>query len=73
MVRTLRRFSLNMNLTKWLSKCEGSLLKGKKKNDSYIVINDERRKLIKHGKEHKECNMEGDTRNMKFQIDTGSK
>jgi len=27
-----RRFSLDTNLTKWLSKCEGSLLKGKEKN-----------------------------------------
>ena len=31
MVRTLRRFPLDTNLTKWLSKCEGSLQKGKEK------------------------------------------
>ena len=31
MVRTQRRSPLNTNLTKWLSKCEGSLLKGKRK------------------------------------------
>jgi len=31
-VRTLRRFSLDMNLIKWLSKCEGSLQKEKEKN-----------------------------------------
>jgi len=31
-VRTLRRFPLNTNLTKWLSKCEGSLQKDKEKN-----------------------------------------
>ena len=53
-------------------KCEGSLHKGKEKNDNYMVI-DERRKLIEHGKEHKEYNMEGDTKNMKFRIDSGSK
>ena len=28
---TQRRFPLDMNLTKWLSKCEGALLKGKEK------------------------------------------
>jgi len=32
MVRTLRRFSLDRNLTKWLSKCEGSFQKDKEKN-----------------------------------------
>jgi len=66
MVRTLRRFLLDTNLTKWLSKCESSLHKDKEKNDNYMVIDDERRKLIEHGKEHKEYNMEGDTKNMKF-------
>jgi len=30
-VRTQRRFLLDTNLTKWLSKCEGSLLEGKEK------------------------------------------
>ena len=62
-----------MNLTKWLSKCECSLHKSKEKNDNYMVIDDERWKLIEHGKKHKEYNMEGDTNNMKFQIDSGSK
>jgi len=38
-----------------------------------MVIDDERRKLIEHGKEHKEYNIEGDTKNMKFRIDSGSK
>jgi len=31
MVRTLRRSPLDTNLTKWLSKCEGSLHKSKRK------------------------------------------
>jgi len=31
MVRILRRFPMDTNLTKWLSKCEGSLQKGKEK------------------------------------------
>jgi len=31
MVRTLKRFPLDTSLTKWLSKCEGSLQKGKEK------------------------------------------
>jgi len=31
MVRILRRFPLDTNIIKWLSKCEGSLLKGKEK------------------------------------------
>ena len=31
MVRTLRRSPLDTNLTKWLSKCEGSLHKSKSK------------------------------------------
>ena len=31
MVRTLKIFPLETNLTKWLSKCDGSLQKGKEK------------------------------------------
>jgi len=34
-VRTQRRFPLDTNLTKWLSKCEGSLLEGKGKIQEY--------------------------------------
>ena len=32
---TQRRFPLDTNLTKWLSKCEGSLLEGKEKTQLY--------------------------------------
>jgi len=32
---TQRRFPLDTNLTKWLSKCEGSLLHGKRKTQLY--------------------------------------
>ena len=35
MVRTLRRSLLDTNLTKWLSKCEGSLHKSKRKRQLY--------------------------------------
>ena len=35
MVRTQRRSLLDTNLTKWLSKCEGSLLEGKGKIQVY--------------------------------------
>jgi len=35
MVRTLRKFPLDTNLTKWLSKYEGSLQKGKEKKQLY--------------------------------------
>ena len=35
MVRTQKRSPLDRNLTKWLSKCEGSLLKGKGKIQVY--------------------------------------
>jgi len=41
MVRTLRRFPLDTNLTKWLSKCEGSLQKGKEKK-TIICVDDAR-------------------------------
>jgi len=34
---TQRIFPLDTNLTKWLSKCEGSFLKGKEKNTIYMV------------------------------------
>jgi len=35
---TQRRFSLDTNLTKWLSKCEGSLLKAKEKAHNMLIM-----------------------------------
>jgi len=52
MVRTQRRSPLHTNLTKWLSKCEGSLLEAKEKY-KYMVIDDEGQKLNEHGRKHK--------------------
>jgi len=41
MVRTQRRCPLDTNLTKWLSKCEGSVLEGKEKSTIYGEDDDE--------------------------------
>jgi len=38
---TQRIFPLNTNLTKWLSKCGGSLLEGKNKTQLYGVGDEE--------------------------------
>ena len=38
---TQRRSPLDTNLTKWLSKCEGSLLEGTKKNTIYGDYDDD--------------------------------
>jgi len=41
MVRNPKKFPLDTNLTKWLSKCEGSLLEGKQKTQLYGVDDEE--------------------------------
>ena len=41
---TQRRLQLDTDLTKWLSKCEGSLLEGKEKTQLYGDLDDDGRK-----------------------------
>jgi len=63
MIRTPRRSTLDTNLTKWLLKCEGSLLEGKEKKHNMVSImrrlaelnenNDEDAKLKTEVKGHK--------------------
>ena len=43
-MRNSKKISLDTNLTKWLSKCEGSLLEGKEKTQLYGDLNDDGRK-----------------------------
>jgi len=61
-VRTLRRFPLDTNLTKWLSKCEGSLQKGKEKKPIKMVWMMQRQKLksIKEARNEEDDRMEKD-------------
>jgi len=40
-LETQRRLPLDTNITKWLSKCEGSLLEGKEKRQLYGEDDDE--------------------------------
>jgi len=51
-VRTQRRSPSHTNLTKWLSKCEGSLQRAKEKY-KHLVIDDEGQNLNEHGRKHK--------------------
>jgi len=48
---TQRRFLLDTYLTKWLSKCEGSLLEGKEKNNYGLMMN--KCEIKEHIKERK--------------------
>ena len=49
------KFSLHINLTKWLSRCEGSFPQGKEKNN-YMVIDDDN--MVRNlNKEHKNNEM----------------
>ena len=52
MVRTLRRSPLDTNLTKWLSKCEGSLHKSKRKRQLQGEHDANRCKIKEHEKEN---------------------
>jgi len=51
MVRTLRRSPLDTNLTKWLSKREGSLHKSKRKRQLQGEYDANRCEIKEHGKE----------------------
>jgi len=51
MVRTLRKSPLDRNLTKWLSKCEGSLPKSKRKRKLQGEYDAKRCGIKEHGKE----------------------
>ena len=72
MVRTLRISPLDTNLTKWLSKCEGSLHKSKSKRQLYGEHDGRRCEIKEQGKETKQnCRME--TRKPKQEHDIKSK
>ena len=52
MVRTLRRSPLDTNLTKWLSKCEGSLHKSKRNKQLQGEYDGNRCEIKEHEKEN---------------------
>ena len=71
-MKTLGKFLLDINLTKWLSRCEGSFHKAKGKDNYKVKMMLEGSKL-KNKEEKPKLNFRMETRKTKQEHDTKSK